>query len=509
MTENISTSPTRPPLRRLRDDRVIGGVASGFARWLGIDPVIVRVVLVVLAVFGGSGLILYAAGWLFIPEEGAEANEAQKLLEGSGQPGSTGRVAFIVVGACLAIIVLGGALSFGPWNGVWFVGGGGSLLLLLAAGGLVLWLVNRDRAMQPAGYPRHPRLPPPHRARQCRPLRPRPLRPTPRQCPPSRRHRPSSLRPRSARPSSRRPQSRPATRMAATAATPATRPGADPAPPRAPKPRSYLGAATLSVALVAMGVLVALNVTGATTIPAVVVLSTGLGVLGLGLLVGTFVGKARWLLSIAIPLLLVIALVALVPANLRLGTQIADRSWSPSTPAETVGEFRVDIGQGQLDLTDLVLPPGTTTYPIRASVGIGDLEVIAPEGVRVIVDASVGAGRIAVEGQPELAAAPSRPSALNSPASSRPPPPPSTSPSRSDWETWRSPVRSHPIDLVSLVAGLLFTALAAGYIASSYDRREPGPAPRPAPRPRRARGGGPRRIRPGAASLRPGARRPR
>lgn len=29
-------------------------------------------------------------------------------------------------------------------------------------------------------------------------------------------------------------------------------------------------------------------------------------------------------------------------------------------------------------------------------------------------------------------------------------------------------MRSHPIDLVSLVAGLLFTALAAGYIASSY-----------------------------------------
>ena len=31
MTENISTYPTRPPLRRLRDDRVIGGVASAVA----------------------------------------------------------------------------------------------------------------------------------------------------------------------------------------------------------------------------------------------------------------------------------------------------------------------------------------------------------------------------------------------------------------------------------------------------------------------------------------------
>ena len=401
MTENISTYPTRPPLRRLRDDRVIGGVASGFARWLGIDPVIVRVVLVVLAVFGGSGLILYAAGWLFIPEEGAESNEAQKLLEGSGQPGSTGRVAFIVVGACLAIIVLGGALSFGPWNGVWFVGGGGSLLLLLAAGGLVLWLVNRDRAMQPAGYPTAPTAPA---------ASPGTAMPAPAEAATDAAtlstiaEAPTVVTP---------PAVGPAVVAPAAESTgyayggyggyPGyTAPVPTPVPPRAPKPRSYLGAATLSVALVAMGVLVALNVTGATTIPAVVVLSTGLGVLGLGLLVGTFVGRARWLLSIAIPLLLVIALVALVPANLRLGTQIADRSWSPSTPAETIGEFRVDIGQGQLDLTDLVLPPGTTTYPISASVGIGDLEVIAPEGVRVIVDASVGAGRIAIEGQPEL-----------------------------------------------------------------------------------------------------------
>ena len=48
----------RPPLRRSQSDRVLAGVAAGFARWLGIDPVIVRVVLVVLAVFGGSGLLL-------------------------------------------------------------------------------------------------------------------------------------------------------------------------------------------------------------------------------------------------------------------------------------------------------------------------------------------------------------------------------------------------------------------------------------------------------------------
>ena len=60
----------RPPLRRSQSDKVIAGVAGGFARWLGIDPAIVRVILVVLAVFGGSGLLLYVIGWLFIAAAG-------------------------------------------------------------------------------------------------------------------------------------------------------------------------------------------------------------------------------------------------------------------------------------------------------------------------------------------------------------------------------------------------------------------------------------------------------
>ena len=48
----------------------MAGVAGGLARHLDIDPIIVRVALVVLVFFGGSGLLLYAAGWLLVPEEG-------------------------------------------------------------------------------------------------------------------------------------------------------------------------------------------------------------------------------------------------------------------------------------------------------------------------------------------------------------------------------------------------------------------------------------------------------
>ena len=154
--------------------------------------------------------------------------------------------------------------------------------------------------------------------------------------------------------------------------------------------------------MVVVGTLVTLNVTGAATIPPVVVLATGMGVLGIGLLVGAIFGRARWLMALAIPLLLVTAIVALVPSNLELGTDIGDRSWQPTTAAATVEEFRVDIGQGRLDLTHLVLPPGTTAYPISASVGIGELDVTVPEGVRVLIDANAGAGRIAIEGLPEV-----------------------------------------------------------------------------------------------------------
>ena len=118
----------RPPLRRVRTDRVLAGGAGGVARWLGIDPVIVRVVLVILAIFGGSGLLLYVLGWLFIPEEGDPSSEAEKLIERGRQPGSTTRTVLIVGGVVLGVIVLVNLLSFGPMNGVWGFGGGSSRL---------------------------------------------------------------------------------------------------------------------------------------------------------------------------------------------------------------------------------------------------------------------------------------------------------------------------------------------------------------------------------------------
>lgn len=58
---------TTDRLYRSKTDKVIGGVAGGLGDYLNIDPVIVRIIFVLLAVFGGSGVLVYIILWIVIP----------------------------------------------------------------------------------------------------------------------------------------------------------------------------------------------------------------------------------------------------------------------------------------------------------------------------------------------------------------------------------------------------------------------------------------------------------
>jgi phage shock protein C len=87
-------------LRRPREDRAVFGVASGLARYLEVDVVIVRIAFVALTVLGGSGVLLYVIGLIAIPEERPE--EAAAVAAGTRTHGATPAV---VIGA--ALIVLG------------------------------------------------------------------------------------------------------------------------------------------------------------------------------------------------------------------------------------------------------------------------------------------------------------------------------------------------------------------------------------------------------------------
>ncbi|MFB9313732.1 PspC domain-containing protein [Nocardioides plantarum] len=115
-------------LRRSRDDRKIAGVAGGLARHLDIDPVIPRVLLVVLIFFGGAGILLYAVIWLVVPTEGTE--EVPVRLDERSRS-----VVLVIAGAIAALALVGDSL--GGWGPPWpiVVAGVAVLVVLLARGG--------------------------------------------------------------------------------------------------------------------------------------------------------------------------------------------------------------------------------------------------------------------------------------------------------------------------------------------------------------------------------------
>jgi phage shock protein C len=56
-------------LRRATGDRMIAGVCAGLGRYVGLDPVLIRVAFVILTLAGGSGILLYLILALVTPEE--------------------------------------------------------------------------------------------------------------------------------------------------------------------------------------------------------------------------------------------------------------------------------------------------------------------------------------------------------------------------------------------------------------------------------------------------------
>ena len=75
-----------PRLVRPRSERMISGVCGGLGLYFGVDPVIVRLLFVVLALSTGLTLILYPILWLIMPE----AADAQALPPGARFDPQTG-----------------------------------------------------------------------------------------------------------------------------------------------------------------------------------------------------------------------------------------------------------------------------------------------------------------------------------------------------------------------------------------------------------------------------------
>jgi phage shock protein PspC (stress-responsive transcriptional regulator) len=113
----------------------VAGVCGGIGRYFGFDPVLVRVAAVILSVFSGFGLVLYAVGWLVIPQDSRRHSIVQRQFEPVKAGRGKARLVMFLIGVA-ALLGLGVAFveSAKPF---WLV-----IALVVA---VVVWRGNRRR----------------------------------------------------------------------------------------------------------------------------------------------------------------------------------------------------------------------------------------------------------------------------------------------------------------------------------------------------------------------------
>ncbi len=63
-------APTRTKkLARSRNDKKIAGVCGGFAEYFDLDATLIRILWLMLVIFGGCGVLAYLIAWIVMPQE--------------------------------------------------------------------------------------------------------------------------------------------------------------------------------------------------------------------------------------------------------------------------------------------------------------------------------------------------------------------------------------------------------------------------------------------------------
>lgn len=83
------------------------GVCSGLARYLNVDPVLVRAIAVGLTLVGGGGLLLYALGWVLMPDGRTGVSHFDEVTRGKMTSGFAGSLAVTIITLIIFINTLG------------------------------------------------------------------------------------------------------------------------------------------------------------------------------------------------------------------------------------------------------------------------------------------------------------------------------------------------------------------------------------------------------------------
>lgn len=360
-------SPPRPRLERLRSDRAVAGVASGLARYLGVDVAWIRIGFVVLALFGGSGVLLYLIGWLAIPQEGEHDSIA---VDRAGDIQSAGSWIGI------ALIVLAGMIVLGNTG---LIRGELMVAAVLVAVGILLYRGDlggsRERDHVTFESSDTGEAPTQETAIDTAPVEAALL---------------VEETPGFAEDTPWTP-SEPSHPVAPPPPDPAFVPR-----PQPPRESSPLGRFALATTFIVIGVMGVGHSAGWFDPTLRHYAAAILIVFGSALLLSTLFGRARWLIVVGLimsPLLISMALLK-VPFEGGFG----DMRYEPVAAAEVQTEYRLIAGQQILDLSELELADGEVVA-VEASVVFGRLEVIAPRDVGFEAVAKVDAGEMFLDGR--------------------------------------------------------------------------------------------------------------
>lgn len=156
------------------------------------------------------------------------------------------------------------------------------------------------------------------------------------------------------------------------------------------RPRSRLGAVTVSVMLLTLGVLAVADSSTDLSVSTAAYLGTALGVVGVGLLVGAVFGRSRGLIFLGVLLLAVLLPVSLLQIDLRGG--VGQELWSADAVEDLQPVYRMGVGHGRLDLTGLDF--SSRVARTRVTLNTGYAEIVLPPDVDVTVVSTVREGRI-------------------------------------------------------------------------------------------------------------------
>ncbi|MGH3431985.1 MAG: PspC domain-containing protein, partial [Thermocrispum sp.] len=338
-----------------------------------IDPVIVRVALIVATVLGGFGVLLYVLGWLFLPDERDDVSAVEALF-GKGRSSTP---AHVTIGLCIALFPAS-AWAFGDW---WFQGTGFAMTALLLIG---LFVLHRNRGGQnrpTARVPSHAAAAS-FSAQQTTLSSENSTEST--YQPPAGVWDPLGAEPLGWQLSGDDPTS-------GGPPAPATGGGS---PDRSPVPgrRSAGVGITLGATLVTAGVGTTLAMTDLTWFTPAHVIGMTLAVLGIGMVLSALSGSGRGLLVLAAPLSVAGLLLSTLPVDDLPGGGFGELDARPTSAAAVLPEYERTGGGVTLDLTDL--PADSDPVATKVTVGMGDATVLVPPDADVTFTCNTSMGSL-------------------------------------------------------------------------------------------------------------------